>query len=202
MTRAWSAKEEEVLIRLYPVEPRQEVLKALPGRNWKAIGIKAARLGISRSKDAAYDLETKRRIREAAIERYREHPELRKLHSEKTKLLYQRGILKSPLAKMGNGQEPTPYEELASLFLEPLGFQRELPVPPEEIGPPYKLDFGHPILKINVEIDGKQHRETRIQERDHKRDEHLRELGWRVIRISNKAISSLLIKILSKRLPR
>ncbi|MGC8732901.1 MAG: DUF559 domain-containing protein [Halothiobacillaceae bacterium] len=50
-------------------------------------------------------------------------------------------------------------------------------------------------------MDGKQHVESRIRERDQVRDEHLATLGWRVIRISNADISEVLLGILAKRLP-
>ncbi len=201
MPRTWSSQEEELLIALYPAAPRHDVMKALPGRTWKAIGIKASRLWLSRSKEAAYDLETKRRMREAAIKKYREHPELRGHLSAKTKALYRAGVLKSPLATLGNGQAPPPYENLAWVLLEPLGFQRQYCVASDHAGPPYKLDFGHPELKLDVEIDGTQHAETRIQERDRERDAHLASLGWRVIRIRNHTVSAALMKILAKRLP-
>ncbi len=201
MPGTWTAQEEERLIALYPVAPRREVLEALPGRSWKAIGIRASRLNLRREKEAAYDLETKRRMREAAIKKYREHPELRKRLSSKTKALYRAGVLKSPLAALGNGQPPPPYEDLAWALLEPLGFQRQYCVPSGKAGPPYKLDFGQPDLKIDVEIDGKQHAETRIQERDRERDAQLAALGWRVIRIRNEVIRAALLALLARRLP-
>jgi very-short-patch-repair endonuclease len=140
-------------------------------------------------------------MREAALSRYREHPGLRAHLSAKTKALYRKGILKSPLATMGNGQALPPYEELARIFLEPLGFQSQYTVSSGRAGPPYTLDFGHPDLKLDVEIDGQQHAETRIQERDRQRDAHLASLGWRVIRIRNEPISAMLLEILARRLP-
>lgn len=201
MPRIWSSQEEEALIRLYPTRRREEIRQALPGRNWRAILLKAGKLGIRRSSAAAYDVEYRRAQRAAAIRKYQEHPELRDHLSRMTREAYRRGALRSPLARMGNGQAPTPYEEVAAVFLEPLGFKREYCVPSERPGPPYKLDFGHPYLKLDIEIDGQQHAETRIQERDQKRDAHLASLGWRVIRIRNHAISAALTMILAKRLP-
>jgi len=190
------------LCALYPLAPRGEVMQALPGRTWKAIGLRAMRLDIRRDKSAAYGEETRRKMSEDAIRKYQECPELRKHLSKKTKELYRKGILKSPLASLGNGYGPTPYERLAWVFLEPLGFVREYPVSSDRTGPPYKLDFAHPELKIDVEIDGKQHRETRVRERDETRDQHLASLGWRVIRIANDSITSVLLGILERRLPK
>jgi hypothetical protein len=48
-------------------------------------------------------------------------------------------------------------------------------------GGPYLLDFAHPEAKINIEIDGKTHQFRK--EHDNIRDERLRSLGWKVIRI-------------------
>lgn len=202
MPGAWSPVEEEDLIRLYPTAPRREVLLALPGRNWKAIGIKASKLGLTRSKEAAYDLECKRRMREAALRKFRETPGLREQLSRRIKELHRTGVLKSPLGPMGNGQPQPVYESLARVFLEPLGFEHQHCVSSGSVGPPYKLDFGHPGLKIDVEIDGKQHRESRIHERDRERDRHLASLGWRVVRIRNEDITAVLLDVLAGRLPK
>ncbi|MDP3722709.1 MAG: DUF559 domain-containing protein [Candidatus Omnitrophota bacterium] len=201
MRHGWTPKEEAVLRERYPSATVEEILQALPGRPWSAILSKAARTRLFRQVGARYGPEQRRRMREAALSRYREHPELRQYLSAKTKALYRMGILKSPLAKMGNGQALPPYEELARIFLEPLGFQSQYTASSGRAGPPYTLDFGHPELKVVVEIDGKQHSGTRIQERDRERDAHLASLGWRVIRIRNESISAVLLEILAKRLP-
>jgi hypothetical protein len=176
-------------------------MEALPGRNWRAILLKAGKLGIRRSPAAAYDTEYRRAQRAAAIRKYQEHPELREHLSRTTRDAYRRGVLRSPLAWMGNGQAPPPYEDLAWVFLEPLGFQRQYCVPSGQAGPPYKLDFGHPELKIDVEIDGKQHAESRIEERDRMRDQVLASMGWRIVRIRNADITEILLGILARRLP-
>jgi len=201
MSRVWSPQEEEALMRLYPTRRRAEVMQALPGRNWRAILLKAGKLGVRRSPEAAYDVEYRRTQRAVAIRKYQEHPELREHLSRTTREAYRRGALRSPLARMGNGQAPMPYEEVAAVFLEPLGFEREHCVASGQAGPPYKLDFGHPALKLDVEIDGRQHAETKIQERDRARDAYLASLGWRIIRIRNESISAVLLEILAKRLP-
>jgi len=154
-----------------------------------------------RQQEARYGPEWRKRMREAALQKYREHPELRAHLSAKTKALYRAGVLKSPLGAMGNRQAPPPYEDLAWVFLEPLGFQRQYCVLSGQVGPPYKLDFGHPELKIDVEIDGKQHAESRIEERDRMRDQVLASMGWRIVRIRNADITEILLGILARRLP-
>lgn len=48
----------------------------------------------------------------------------------------------------------------------------------------YELDFADPINKIDIEIDGSQHKlDLRIVEHDIKRDKYLNDLGWVVYRI-------------------
>jgi len=50
----------------------------------------------------------------------------------------------------------------------------------------YKLDFAFPDIKLNIEIDGKQHYNSdgSLIERDIKRNNFLEEKGWKVIRVN------------------
>ena len=57
-------------------------------------------------------------------------------------------------------------------------FRREYPVGP------YTLDFVCLELKLNVEIDGKDHLSLEGRQRDSRRDAYMRELGFEVLRIS------------------
>ncbi|MCC7334923.1 MAG: DUF559 domain-containing protein [Pirellulaceae bacterium] len=56
-------------------------------------------------------------------------------------------------------------------------FRREYPVGP------YTLDFVCLELKLNVEIDGKDHLSLEGRQRDSRRDAYMRELGFEVLRI-------------------
>lgn len=47
------------------------------------------------------------------------------------------------------------------------------------------VDFAIPKAKLIIEIDGSIHNKVEIQQRDAERDDRLRALGWRVIRIPN-----------------
>lgn len=47
----WTNKELEILKDKYPRAPKEDVLAALPGRNWNAIKVKATNTGIRRSLD-------------------------------------------------------------------------------------------------------------------------------------------------------
>ncbi len=57
-------------------------------------------------------------------------------------------------------------------------FRREYPVGP------YTLDFVCLALKLNVEIDGKDHLSDEGRQRDSRRDAYMRELGFEVFRIN------------------
>ena len=57
-------------------------------------------------------------------------------------------------------------------------FRREHPIGP------YTLDFVCVELKLNIEIDGKAHLIEEGQQRDKRRDEFLRSLGFSVLRIA------------------
>lgn len=52
-----------------------------------------------------------------------------------------------------------------------------------KVGGCYRLDFAHPEAKVNIEIDGEIHTRPYRRRNDELRDEHLRSLGWKVIRI-------------------
>jgi very-short-patch-repair endonuclease len=59
-------------------------------------------------------------------------------------------------------------------------FEREYPEPP------YSIDFAFPNIKVAVELDGREYHKDK--EKDDKKDEHLRNLGWDVIRITGSDI--------------
>lgn len=52
----------------------------------------------------------------------------------------------------------------------------------------YKYDFGFPVKKIDVEIDGKWHDNEIMKQKDRMRDEYSISNGWRVIRFSAKDV--------------
>ena len=53
----------------------------------------------------------------------------------------------------------------------------------------YIVDFYIPRGKLVIELDGSQHYEASGKEKDHARDERLRELGIRVLRYSNADVN-------------
>lgn len=54
----------------------------------------------------------------------------------------------------------------------------------------FELDFAHIERKLNVEIDGVEHREPRGRHKDAIRDEHLGDLGWQILRIPNEHVDA------------
>jgi len=83
--------------------------------------------------------------------------------------------------KWGKGQAPHPREVVAAEMLADLGFIPEFSIPTfMGYGHHYTADLAHPLLKIDVEIDGGSHKSRR--EKDAERDATLRALGWEVLR--------------------
>lgn len=81
----------------------------------------------------------------------------------------------------------------AELYLEHLltingvsGFEREYIIPVPGKKGRFSIDFANPVLKIAVELDGDSHK--RRKDHDEKRDAFLNDLGWEVIRFTNKEL--------------
>jgi hypothetical protein len=70
--------------------------------------------------------------------------------------------------------------------LGPAGYVREHMVFWGGKGEFYRLDFTHKEAKVNIELDGPTHFQGNVTpEGDRQRDQVLRELGWRIIRIKH-----------------
>lgn len=97
-----------------------------------------------------------------------------------------------PNLNRGNGHGPTePQALLADLLGR--GWKMELSIRTgmrRGCGWPtaYKVDIGHPLLKIAIECDGHSHRTKRIKEVDARQDELLTSKGWIVLRFWNREI--------------
>jgi len=93
--------------------------------------------------------------------------------------------------KGGNGQALTETVVKWNKILEPAGFIRELAVKTRgqstTHNPPtsYKVDFGNPITRCAIELDGPCHRPMRKKAKDLKKTEVLESLGWTVLRITH-----------------
>ena len=52
----------------------------------------------------------------------------------------------------------------------------------------YFLDFAFPSMKLNIEIDGNDHKQVKKKNKDKERDSLLRENNWRILRITHEKI--------------
>ncbi len=62
----------------------------------------------------------------------------------------------------------------------------------------YKIDIGNKKLKIGVEVDGALHKRKKNVLKDKKKEKALMDLGWKVLRFTNKEIMTNLSKVLFK----
>ncbi len=91
----------------------------------------------------------------------------------------------------GNGKEPPAFVKALMPDFQARGYTPELPIKTRGHGTNhkcptcYKVDFGHPTLKIAYEIDGPSHRRSN-RHIDQKKQEVLEALGWTVRRIKHK----------------
>lgn len=99
-----------------------------------------------------------------------------------------------PTQRGGNGTGLTPAEKMIASVMETLGFvwNHAVPLGIREEGYPtnYKLDFAHPTLKVGLEVDGANHRQTERKIQDKKKVDKLKEFGWKVFRVQNSQILS------------
>ena len=73
--------------------------------------------------------------------------------------------------------------EVYASFLYPLGYIQEYRLFWGGKGEFFPLDFGHPEIKVDIELDGPYHRTYSTVEYDQFRDKYLKSLGWKIIRI-------------------
>lgn len=59
----------------------------------------------------------------------------------------------------------------------------------------YKVDIGHPHLKIGIEVDGASHNRKPLKKLDAKKTKILESLGWRILRFQNKQVMSSLEQV-------
>jgi len=53
------------------------------------------------------------------------------------------------------------------------------------LGAPYRIDLAHLSLKLAVELDGPNHQSTAQRKRDRRKDTWLKQMGWKVLRLTN-----------------
>lgn len=115
-------------------------------------------------------------------------PEIRQKHLQalaRNMIIYGAGY------RGGRNQEPLPIMAEFAKILELLGFIQELHILTRNHGTGikaplvYYADFGHPDLKIVIELDGVSHCGLKSKLRDEKRTTVLRALGWEVFRLKH-----------------
>lgn len=85
--------------------------------------------------------------------------------------------------------EPSYPEKCFIKFLTDYGYSEKYYIERERSVFPYYIDFAFVDNKVAVEIDGSQHiLDEEQKERDKKKDELLNSLGWKVLRITAKAV--------------
>lgn len=63
---------------------------------------------------------------------------------------------------------------------------------------PYFIDFAFVDLKVAIEIDGSQHLTSERKKKDDKKDNFLKENGWRILRISENEVKTNFDNLLPK----
>ena len=149
---------------------------------------KARAKATKKLRQIAQDVEWRERV-SAATTAAMADPEVKRRHREALEAYHSE---KGYNFKGGNGMQPTPEMELASLILEPLGFtagecirtagHKTAHNPPRN----YKPDFVNRLASTIIELDGVSHRPHKRQAQDKVKTEVLESLGWKVIRVNHR----------------
>lgn len=75
-------------------------------------------------------------------------------------------------------------------YLESRKFDQKYLIEREYSVFPYYIDFAFVDIKLAIEIDGSQHLLPERKEADNKKDTLLKELGWKVVRISENTVKT------------
>jgi very-short-patch-repair endonuclease len=134
-----------------------------------------------------------RSLSEANKLAHKKYPENFK-HTEESKKI----MREKRLEFMKNNPEKTAWrlsnvsypEKLCIDYIEKNGFDKKYSIVREYSVFPYFIDFAFVNEMVAVEIDGSQHLLPERKESDNKKDELLNELGWLVVRVSEKEIKT------------
>ena len=105
-----------------------------------------------------------------------------------------------PIKQGGNGRGPTVPEKLLS---DALGWQMQyIFVTKMGMGSGYpnhyKIDIANPTAKIAIEVDGGSHKALKKQAQDRKKEDLLKQRGWRVLRFTNEQVMEHLTACVQK----
>jgi len=132
---------------------------------------------------------------------HKKYPEKFK-HTEESKKI----MREKRLEFMKNNPEKTAWrlsnvsypEKLFIKYVESNGLDKKYSIIREYSVFPYFVDFAFVNQMVAIEIDGSQHLLPERKERDDKKDYLLNELGWLVIRISEKEIKTNIKEVFNK----
>lgn len=132
---------------------------------------------------------------------HKKYPEKFK-HTEESKKI----MREKRLEFMKNNPEKTAWrlsnvsypEKLFIKYVELNGLDKKYSIIREYSVFPYFIDFAFVNQMVAIEIDGSQHLLPERKERDDKKDNLLNELGWLVIRISEKEIKTNIKEVFNK----
>lgn len=96
------------------------------------------------------------------------------------------------------GRNPSYPEKIFIDALESYGWYSRFEIIREKCFFPYYADFAFENVKVVVEIDGSQHLEQHAQEKDKKKDELIKSLGWRVFRVPANIVQDNVQNVLSE----
>lgn len=133
-------------------------------------GMKFSKEHIENIRQSRLGTTTPQTTRDKLSELHRAHPEWQAKTRAASGAAMQHGMGEPPSQRM-----------LDYAWLCQAGYEMDRVTVPLPEGGRYLLDFAHREAKVNIEIDGKSHRGR--ERLDTLRDEYLRLLGWKVIRI-------------------
>jgi very-short-patch-repair endonuclease len=119
-------------------------------------------------------------------ERFKHTEESKKIMREK-RLEFMKNNPDKTAWRLSNVSYP---EKLFIEYVESNGLDKKYSIVREYSVFPYFIDFAFVNQMVAIEIDGSQHLLPERKERDDKKDKLLNELGWLVIRISEKEIKT------------
>ena len=90
--------------------------------------------------------------------------------------------LAQELRKRQTDAERALWNKLRSKQIEGVKFRRQQPIGP------YIVDFVSLERKLIIEIDGGQHNERKVREKDQEREEWLKEKGYQILRFWNNDV--------------
>lgn len=145
-----------------------------------------------------------RTLSDASKVAHKKYPE-KYVHSDKTKKI----LREKRLNFMKNNPEKTAWrlsnvsypEKLFIEYIELIGFDKKFSIIREYPIFPYFIDFAFVNEMVAIEIDGSQHLLPERKERDNNKDKLLNELGWLVIRISEKEIKNNIQNVFEQIIP-